>query len=206
MPHIKRQKMHGEDSARVHDRFFASRTASLRRADSLKSVQAVDDEKACILHLSLLGCRNYDLTHIQGGFVPTVPATPVPAPPKARKKAGASARPLMDPVPIIAPPHDYVPRLPLSAETLAKIRLGKFLEREGRGREKDGLPVSGWDCPFVSCLVDSDEEDDNNEDRENLIEWEAALGIGQRAREEVIDWILDVRLFSWPICFTLNIS
>ena len=168
MPHTKRQKMHGEDSARVHDRIFASRTASFRRADSLKSVQAVGDGKACILHLSLLGCRNdynYNLTHTQGGCVPTVPATPVPAPPKARGKAAASARPLMDPVPIIAPPHDYVPRLPLSAETLAKIRLGKFLEREGRGREKDGLPVSGWERPFVSWVVDSDEdEDDSKED------------------------------------------
>ena len=102
----------------------------------------------------------------------------------------------MDPVPIIAPPHDYVPRLPLSAETLAKIRLGKFLEREGRAREKDGLPVNGWGCPSVSRMVDSDEEDgeDSEEDRDDLIEWEMALGIGQRAREEVIDWILDVRL------------
>jgi hypothetical protein len=145
----------------------------------------------------LLGCRNYDLTHIQGGCVPTVPATPVPAPPKARGKAAASARPLIDPVPIIAPPHDYVPRLPLSAETLAKIRLGKFLEREGRGREKDGLPVSGWECPFVSWVdSDSGNEEDSKEDREDLIEWEVALGIGQRAREEVIDWILDVRLLS----------
>ena len=190
--------MHGEDSARVHDRIFASRTASLRRADSLKSDQAVGDGKACVLHLSLLGCRNdydYDLTRFQGGCVPTVPATPVPALPKARGKAAASARPLTDPVPIIAPPHDYVPRLPLNAETLAKIRLGKFLEREGRGREKDGLPVSGWECPFVSWVVDSDEEDENGKDLENLIEWEVALGIGQHTREEVIDWILDVRFF-----------
>jgi hypothetical protein len=204
MSHIKRQKMHGEDSAHVHDRIFASRTASFRRADSLKSVQAVGDGNACIFHFSSSGCRNdydYDLTHTQGGLVPTVPATPVPAPPKPRGKAAASARPLIDPVPIIAPPHDYVPRLPLSAETLAKIRLGKFLEREGRGREKDGLPVSGWERPFVSWVVDSDEdegedEEDSKEDREDFIEWEVALGIGQRAREEVIDWILDVRLFS----------
>ena len=197
MPHTKRQKIHGEDSARVHDRIFASRTASFRRADSLKSVQAVDDGKVCIPHLSLRGCCNdydYDLTHTQGGCVPTVPATPVPAPPKARRKAAATATPLIDPVPIIAPPHDYVPRLPLSSETLAKIRLGKFLEREGRGREKDGLPVSGWECPSTS-RADSDEED-SKEDREDLIEWEAALGIGQHTREEVIDWILDVRLFS----------
>ena len=147
------------------------------------------------------GCRNdydYDSTHTQVGLVPTVPATPVPAPPKATGKAAASAGQLIDPVPIIAPPHDYVPRLPLSAETLAKIRLGKFLEREGRGREKDGLPISGRELPFVSWVVDSDEDEDDEdskEDREDFIEWEVALGIGQRAREEVIDWILDVRLF-----------
>ena len=200
MPHAKRQKMRGEDSARVHDRIFASRTASLRRADSLKLDQTAGDGKACKLHLYPPCCRSdydYDLIHTQGGLVPTVPATPVPAPPKAKGKAAASERPLIDPVPIIAPPHDYVPRLPLNAETLAKIRLGKFLEREGRGREKDGLPISGWECPFVSWVADSDSEDeeDSKEGLENLIEWEVALGIGQRAREEVIDWILDVHLF-----------
>jgi hypothetical protein len=56
MPHTKRQKMRGEDSGRVHDRIFASRTASFRRADSLKSVEGhgVDDGKACTLHLFLL--------------------------------------------------------------------------------------------------------------------------------------------------------
>ena len=145
MPHTKRQKMHRGDSAHVHDQIFASRTASFRRADSLKSVQGVDDGKACILQHSLRGCSNdydYDLTHTQGGCVPTVPATPV-APPKSKGKSAASARPLIDPVPVIAPPHDYVPRLPLSSGTLSKNRLGKFLEREGRRREKDGLPVSG---------------------------------------------------------------
>ena len=109
----------------------------------------------------------------------------------------ASTRPFRDPVPIIAPPHDYVPRLPLSAETLAKIRLGKFLEREGKGREKDGLPVSGWECPSASWAVDSSSEDE--EQFEESIEWEVALGIGQLAREEVIDWILDVRKLYPPI-------
>ena len=201
--------MHGEDSAHARDRIFASRTASLRRADSLKSV---GDRKACVvLYFSLLGGRNdYDVskTPTQGGCVPTVPATPIPAPRKARRKTAASARPLRDPVPIIAPPHDYIPKLPLSAETLAKIRLGKFLDREGRGREKDGLPMSGWDCPPVSWSVDSDSEDEEQFGvQENLIEWEVALGIGQRARQEVIDWILDVRLFStYPLYFQrLNI-
>ena len=50
----------------------------------------------------------------------------------------------------------------------------------------------------MSWVVDSDEDEDDEdskEDREDFIEWEMALGIGQRAREEVIDWILDVRLF-----------
>jgi hypothetical protein len=61
MPFTKRQKMQGADSARVHDRSFASRTASFRRADSLRSVQGIDDGKACILHLSQCGRRDdYD--------------------------------------------------------------------------------------------------------------------------------------------------
>ena len=119
-----------------------------------------------------------------------VPATPVPATHKSRGKATASTRPLTD---LIPSPQDYVPRLPPSSETLAKMRLGKFLWREERGREKDGLPVSGY---FV-CRADSDSEDegDRKEDQEDLIEWEVALGIGQHAGEEAIDWILDVCLF-----------
>lgn len=136
-------------------------------------------------------------TPTQEGCVPTVPATPVIAPRKSRRKAAASPRPLRGPVPIIAPPLDYVPKLPLSAETLAKIRLGKFLEREGRGRERDGLPVGKRERP-MSGVVDSDDKYEGNSkefgDREESIEWEVALGIGQRAREEVVDWILDVRL------------
>lgn len=156
-----------------------------------------------------------------GGCIPTVPATPVPR--KARRKATASARSHRSPVPIIAPPADYVPRLPLSAETLAKIRLGKFLEREGRGREKDGFPVCGLEYPRVPRAMDSGDEDQEDSDGEEfgireesiewkvvlgigqhtreefgvrgeLIEWEVAFGIGQYAREEAIDWILDVRL------------
>ncbi|KAF8797634.1 hypothetical protein BYT27DRAFT_7237189 [Phlegmacium glaucopus] len=181
MPHTKRQKMQGEHSAYARDRLFASRTASLRRADSLKSVQAFGDGK----------------TPTQAGCVPTVPATPVLAPRKSRRKAVASPRPLRHPVPIIAPPLDYVPKLPLSAETLAKIRLGKFLEREGRGREKDGLPVSGWERPPSGVVGSDDDGSDDDEEEfgareDEMIEWELALGIGQRAREEVIDWILDV--------------
>ena len=93
--------MHGEDSARVHDRIFTSRTASFRRADSLKSVEAVGDGNACIFNLSPLAVvLIYDLIHPQGGLVPTAPATPVP---KARGKTAASARPLIDPVPVSAP-------------------------------------------------------------------------------------------------------
>ena len=105
---------------------------------------------------------------LREGCVPTVPSTPLPSPPKAKEKAAASAmaRPLMDAVPDIAPTPwlGYV-RLPLSAETLAKIHLGKYLEREGRGREKDGLPVSGWECPFVSWVVDSDEDSDEEDSK-----------------------------------------
>jgi len=208
MPHTKRHKIQGEHSTHACDRHFASRTASLRRADSLKSVQTFGDGEACINKISLLGSRNdYALfkTPIQAGCIPTVPATPILTPPQeARRKAAASPRPLRNPVPIIAPPLDHVPKLPLSSETLAKIRLGKFLEREGRGREKDRLEVRGWERP--PSWVGSDDDDDEEEfgvQGEKLIDWEMALGIGKCAREEVIDWILDVRLSycsSQPIC------
>ena len=137
-------------------------------------------------------------TPTQVDCVPTVPATPVLSPRKATREEATSAGPLRSPVPIIAPPLDHVPKLPLSAETLAKIRLGKFLEREGRGREKDRL-VGGWQRPLSWMVKSGNEDEDNDEEEfgvreEELIEWEVTLGIGQRAREEVIDWILDVRL------------
>ena len=152
-------------------------------------------------NFSLLGTYNIYIflkTPTQVSCVPTVPATPVISPWKATSEKATSAGPLRSPVPIIAPPLDHVPKLPLSAETLAKIRLGKFLEREGRGREKDRL-ISGWRRPLSWMVESGNEDEDNDEDKfgvreEELIEWEVALGIGQRAREEVIDWILDVRL------------
>jgi hypothetical protein len=49
----KRQKTKGEDSIHAPHHLFASRTASLRRADSLKSVQAAGDGKACMRTFSL---------------------------------------------------------------------------------------------------------------------------------------------------------
>ena len=72
-------------------------------------------------------------TPAQAGCVPTVPATPV-----------------------LSPPLDHVPRLPLSAETLAKIRLGNW-----RGGGRDRL-VGGWQRP-LSWMVESGNEDDEEE-------------------------------------------
>lgn len=117
-------------------------------------------------------------------------------------------------MPVIAPPPSYIPRLPLSAETEAKIRIGKFLEREGKERTRDGL----LDRPLsLDCAADCEESDcedlDSGPDWEGSRsicsaalrtpeEWEEALDIGEELREQVIDWMTGVTLpassFSWP--------
>ncbi|TFK21690.1 hypothetical protein FA15DRAFT_681990 [Coprinopsis marcescibilis] len=97
----------------------------------------------------------------------------------------------MDHVPVIAPPPSYNPRLPLSNETAAKIRLGKFLEREGNERIRDGFlqparaiedrRTSSPDLAAVSV----------SRLPLSVVEWEKALGLGRGLRERVIAWIVE---------------
>lgn len=109
----------------------------------------------------------------------------------------------------------------MSAETIAKIRLGKYLAREGMGRVRDGLPTGicqddgTYDCcisvlPREQDNSDSDKESGNDGEREkqrtgraqcrnakrfsmaSRREWEMMLDLGEDFRKEVIIWILEV--------------
>ena len=106
--------------------------------------------------------------------MPTVPVTPE-AVTKKRVKSD-----LDKPVPIIAPPPDHVPRLPLSEAAYAKLRLQRLVEREERVRGAESL--SGW---VMEKVVDGTKEHD-------CAEWEKRLGIGDSLRRDSIEWILGV--------------
>ncbi|KAF8968464.1 hypothetical protein BDZ97DRAFT_351854 [Flammula alnicola] len=104
----------------------------------------------------------------------------------------------MSPVPIIAPPKDHAPKLPLSTETLAKVRLSRYLEREARGREMDGLPTGICKRPPAWMVRETIEDgwsyvdDEDTWEDDTMIEWEVILGIGRKRREAVVSWLLDV--------------
>ena len=158
-------------------------------------------------------------------LVPTVPTTPHSLTharthghransydPKRRPLERPVLQAPSSPVPIIAPPKDHMPRLPLSEEANAKVRLERLLEREKRAREADGLEDVGLgggggvgrdvkteDCATDDCEGCSDEntDDDNDNHRGERVprtpdDWEVALGVGEELRREVIQWILEV--------------
>lgn len=121
----------------------------------------------------------------------TAPATPVPA-----RSSETIASALIVPVPIIAPPVDHIASLPLSPETLAKVRLTKFLDREKEQRRRDGLIADisahppGW---IPETHEDNCDDNQNLNDDSAASEWEADLRIGKLRRLGAINWILDVR-------------
>lgn len=94
--------------------------------------------------------------------------------------------------------------MPLSAETEAKIRLGKFLEREGKERIRDSLlEIPQSLGSHEGDLFDSGSGFEGSEltlagrlRKLTSREWEIAFGIGQNLREEVIDWLTGVTFLS----------
>ncbi|KAF7298464.1 hypothetical protein MKEN_01371500 [Mycena kentingensis (nom. inval.)] len=95
--------------------------------------------------------------------IPTEPNTPV-----ARKPHRARWR-----LPIIAPPADHISRPPITAETAAKIRVGRFLSREESCRVGDKLDVAR--------VSEGDEK----------TYWEDKLGIGP-LRERAVRFLLEI--------------
>ncbi|KAF8625452.1 hypothetical protein AX17_006853 [Amanita inopinata Kibby_2008] len=174
-PPLKRQKA----KSYSHRQEFASKPASLRRAASLKSEYeytiaedtSVDDSEP---------------------LVPTEPVSPVSG---ACSSQGSCEEFMFNyGVPIIAPPRDLVARLPQSIEMVAKMRICRFLQREVVSRETDGL---------ATCHVQEREKETVDEQilqsRQKDL-WERLLNIGQLLREDVIDWLLNVRVQKVPFC------
>ena len=146
----------------------------------------------------------------QRDWVPTVPATPIattPKPPNGRNGANSfqGSNVLMSPVPIIAPPEDHMPKFPLNAETLAKMRLMRYLEREASGREIDGLPAGLCQRPppwmVKANIAEGVSLGHESTWDDNVVgEWEIVLGVGRKRREAAINWLLDVRSTVHFIC------
>ena len=149
--------------------------------------------------------------------MPTVPTTPnslmhgtLAHDPKRRALVRQVLRIQSSPVPIIAPPKDHMPRLPLSEEVNAKMRLERLLEKERRAREVDGLEgialgagmgrnMKGEGDRASGDCGDEDTSDDGDNNRDGDVlrtpdNWEVVLGVGKDLRREVIQWILEVNV------------
>jgi hypothetical protein len=109
-------------------------------------------------------------------------------------------------MPIIAPPPSHCPRFPVSADTEAKIRLGKFLQREASERMRDGFLPQPPSFPVITTGANSSQYTLSASLAPS--QWEDALGLGQSLRECAIAWITTVRhisprttsrLISWQI-------
>ncbi|KAF5319386.1 hypothetical protein D9619_008485 [Psilocybe cf. subviscida] len=180
---IKRQKIRRDDVSQAKTRIYAHRTASLRRAQSLRSAHIDTPKKTNIC-------------------VETVPATPAPSTSDHKNGAHGSRIPNKEEnkcaiethVPIIAPPPGHMATFSLTAEQLAKQRLFALLDRECDGRERDSLylricrgprcdSLPNTRCNAHPCLESS---------RVHLAsEWEAVLGLGRQDREEAVEWLLE---------------
>ncbi|KAK0432368.1 hypothetical protein EV421DRAFT_1849199 [Armillaria borealis] len=180
----------------THRSYSASQPASLRRAQSLRT-----DFPSC----SSNGSSSSSSTHTRiitptgtfriprlgqsspdAGWIPTAPSTPEP-PPVPRKNNNAHLPPewflpmrlspvhslSKDPVPIIAPPSNHAAVPPLSLEAQAKRRLQLYVLRERQCHQS-------WE---LGCRKESTLED-----------WEDAIGVGQKFRREVVEWILEATL------------
>jgi hypothetical protein len=111
-----------------------------------------------------------------------------------------SAKVLFEPVPIIAPPADYVVDLPVSLEVLAKRRLQRFLERETDQRALDGLLTESFCSANVNRLPLDGLPTDDPTTVDGRFEWEKILGMGKERRLNAINWILDVCPFQFIMC------
>ncbi|PBK94204.1 hypothetical protein ARMGADRAFT_1164522 [Armillaria gallica] len=180
----------------THRSYSASQPASLRRAQSLRT-----DFPSCSSNSSSSSSKTH--TRIitptgtfciprlgqsspDAGWIPTAPSTPEP-PPVPKKNNNAHLPPewflplrlspvhslSRNPVPIIAPPSNHAAVLPLSLEAQAKRRLQLYVLRERQCHQS-------WE---LGCRKESTLED-----------WEDAIGVGQKFRREVVEWILEATL------------
>ena len=168
-PPLKRQKA----NSYTHLQQFASKPASFRRAASLKSDYEFATRSA--------------LANVNRELVPTEPVTPVSGPSPCSERSFVAYG-----VPIIAPPPDHVASLPMSIETMAKVRLKRFLERESSSRQYDGLGVPDVRRQEADLVATRQRDRYQHLGATQKGLWEDLLTIGQVLREDVVDWLLDV--------------
>ncbi|KAK0214309.1 hypothetical protein IW262DRAFT_1405522 [Armillaria fumosa] len=180
----------------THRSYSASQPASLRRAQSLRtdfpSYSSTSSCSRSSTHTRIITPTGTFLIPRLGqsipdaGWIPTAPSTPEP-PPVPRKNNNAHLPPkwflpmklspvrsmMRDPVPIIAPPSNHAPVPPLPLEAQAKRRLQLYVLRERQCHRS-------WE---LQCRKESTLED-----------WEDAIGVGQKFRREVVEWILEATL------------
>lgn len=138
-------------------------------------------------------------------MVPTAPCTPQKGSPivdhsSTRRRFNREQR-IRFPFPIVLPPIDYIARLPLSAETSAKMRLQRLVEREEVTRQRDGLWASNVTSGVqelaaetsVSIENDTDDETEDEEEIDSRSIWDSVMGLGASLRCDIVDWILNVR-------------
>jgi len=82
-------------------------------------------------------------------------------------------------MPVLSPVVAAVTHFPLSAEVTAKIRIGKYKEREGRTIDNDYSRMKRTDNALSPPLrVESD--------------WESFMGLGEMTREKHLNWLFHV--------------
>ena len=168
-PPLKRQKA----NSYTHLQKFALKPASLRRAASLKSDYEFATRSA--------------VEDVNQELVPTEPATPVSGSSPCSERSFLAYG-----VAIIAPPPDHVASLPISTETMAKIRLQRFLERESSSRQYDGLGVPDVRRQEADLIATRQRDRNQHPETTQKDLWEDLLTIGQVLREDVVDWLLNV--------------
>lgn len=129
---------------------------------------------------------------------PTRPILP-PLTPRPKNAELAAIQPnISSPVPIIAPPSDHGPTLPLSPEAVSKIRIIRLLEREVSGRKADGLSPGicerppHWMVPESGDVNPSDIDNHSSIKDDIRFEWEVVMGLGSKRRRSIVDWLLHV--------------
>ena len=198
-PAWKRPKIHHPSYSHQARRVYAYRNASLRRADSLKCTVDHDlprqfrvelTESRSILKLMVSSQHGDEASQM----IPNSPClyeVGKPYRPKTRSTKGLEMA-----VPIVAPPADHITGMSINSETLAKLRLKRYLEREWDLTLADGLPS---DPLFYQGRKAGHQAFTDNTSEVSVMQsrdlWEVALGIGKEKRLSVIDWILGVGSF-----------
>jgi hypothetical protein len=174
------------------------RAASLRKADIL-AAGAHEENRSRSLESNV-----QLISHIHGAehekLIPTEPVTPTHLSTPVKKSEHFPS------IPIVSPTVQHVDtfRLPLTSETVAKIRIGKYKEREGTTVEQDHIRFNNTENTTDVDAI-SEHESLALDDGLSSIprDWESFHGLEKNTRESVLDWFIQV-LFSFIIMTMLN--